>query len=218
MYKRQGLNILIAIVGTFVLMGGLIWMSFRVADDPGLRGHINAETRTSPAYPAGDTEHIYTVYHDPLPLTVEDLVGETTYTDYSCYREIQGSPLLTEYTYRQEVPFVFSISDQDGPELFYSVYQVHLGCLYKPVKDSFFREVQRRNRNSYLISSCDWKTVDAAPWGAQEAYQYVCDGELWGTYLLCYQDRMVKISFAPWYDTLPTAEQMTLVEAILGND
>ena len=215
---NMGLNILIAIVGTFVLMGGLIWMSFRVADDPGLRGHVNAETRTSPAYPAGDTEHTYTVYHDPLPLTVEDLVGETVYKDYSCYREIQGSPLLTEYTYRQEVPFVFSISDQDGPELFYSVYQVHLGCLYKPVKDSFFREVQRRNRNSYLISSCDWKTVDAAPWGAQEAYQYVCDGELWGTYLLCYQDRMVKISFAPWYDTLPTAEQMTLVEAILGNN
>lgn len=149
---------------------------------------------------------------------MEDLVGETVYKDYSCYREIQGSPLLTEYTYKQEVPFVFSISDQDGPELFYSVYQVHLGCLYKPVKDSFFREVQRRNRNSYLISSCDWKAVDAAPWGAQEAYQYVCDGELWGTYLLCYQDRMVKISFAPWYDTLPTAEQMTLVEAILGND
>ncbi|MBD9197258.1 MAG: DUF2812 domain-containing protein, partial [Clostridiales bacterium] len=31
---NMGLNILIAIVGTFVLMGGLIWMSFRVADDP----------------------------------------------------------------------------------------------------------------------------------------------------------------------------------------
>ena len=215
---NMGLNILIAIVGTFVLMGGLIWMSFRVADDPGLRGHVNAETRTSPAYPAGDTEHTYTVYHDPLPLTVEDLVGETVYKDYSCYREIQGSPLLTEYTYKQEVPFVFSISDQDGPELFYSVYQVHLGCLYKPVKDSFFREVQRRNRNSYLISSCDWKTVDAAPWGAQEAYQYVCDGELWGTYLLCYQDRMVKISFAPWYDGgTPTTEQMALVGTVLGS-
>ena len=215
---NMGFNILIAVIGSLVLMGGLVWTGLRIAKAPTLQGHVNAETRTAPAYPAGDTEHTYTVYHDPLPLTVEDLVGETVYKDYSCYREIQGSPLLTEYTYKQEVPFVFSISDQDGPELFYSVYQVHLGCLYKPVKDSFFREVQRRNRNSYLISSCDWKAVDAAPWGAQEAYQYVCDGELWGTYLLCYQDRMVKISFAPWYDTLPTAEQMTLVEAILGND
>ena len=216
---NMGLNILIAIVGTFVLMGGLIWMSFRVADDPGLRGHVNAETRTSPAYPAGDTEHTYTVYHDPLPLTAEDLVGETVYKDYSCYREIQGSPLLTEYTYKQEVPFVFSISDQDGPELFYSVYQVHLGCLYKPVKDSFFREVQRRNRNSYLISSCDWKTVDAAPWGALDAYRFIReDNTPIGNFLLCYTDRFVEIRFDPWYDGAePTEKQMALVGTVLGN-
>ena len=45
---NMGLNILIAIVGAFVLMGGLIWMSFRVADNPGLQGHINAETRSTP--------------------------------------------------------------------------------------------------------------------------------------------------------------------------
>lgn len=212
------LNGCIAVVAGLALMGVLFWATLRISDVPSLRGHENAETLTSPGYPDGDTEHTYTVYHDPLPLTVEDLVGETAYTDYSCCRAVEGTPLMTAYKYRQEVPFVFDVSEEDGPELFYSVYQVHLGCLYKPVKDSFFREVQRRNRNSYLISSCDWKTVDAAPWGAQEAYQYVCDGELWGTYLLCYQDRMVKISFALWYDTLPTAEQMTLVEAILGND
>ena len=211
------LNGCIAVVAGLALMGVLFWATLRISDVPSLRGHENAETLTSPGYPDGDTEHTYTVYHDPLPLTVEDLVGETAYTDYSCCRAVEGTPLMTEGDYRQEVPFVFDVSPEDGPELFYSVYQVHLGCLYKPVKDSFFREVQRRNRNSYLISSCDWKTVDAAPWGAQEAYQYVCDGELWGTYLLCYQDRMVKISFAPWYDTLPTAEQMTLVGEVLGS-
>lgn len=211
------LNGCIAVVAGLALMGVLFWATLRISDVPSLRGHENAETLTSPGYPDGDTEHTYTVYHDPLPLTVEDLVGETAYTDYSCCRAVEGTPLMTEGDYRQEVPFVFDVSPEDGPELFYSVYQVHLGCLYKPVKDSFFREVQRRNQNSYLISSCDWKTVDAAPWGAQEAYQYVCDGELWGTYLLCYQDRMVKISFAPWYDTLPTAEQMTLVGEVLGS-
>ena len=93
---NMGFNILIAVIGSLVLMGGLVWTGFRIAKAPSLQGHINAETRTSPAYPAGDTEHTYTVYHDPLPLTVEDLVGETVYKDYSCYREIQGSPLLTE--------------------------------------------------------------------------------------------------------------------------
>ena len=138
---NMGFNILIAVIVSLVLMGGLIWMSFRVADDPGLQGHINAETRTSPAYPAGDTEHTYTVYHDPLPLTVEDLVGETAYTDYSCCRAVEGTPLMTAYKYRQEVPYVFDIvSEEDGPELLYEIYEVKLDCLYEPVKQSFFKD------------------------------------------------------------------------------
>ncbi len=216
---NMGLNILIAIVGTFVLMGGLIWMSFRVADDPGLRGHVNAETRTSPAYPAGDTEHTYTVYHDPLPLTVEDLVGETVYKDYSCYREIQGSPLLTEYTYKQEVPFVFSISEQDGPELSYDVYQVGLDSLYNSVKRSFFKDtVYTFHGQIDFVIPHGWVAADAAPWGALDAYQYHDeDGQPYGSYLLCYDSRFVEISFDAWNAAPPTAEQMTLVGKVLGS-
>ena len=216
---NMGLNILIAIVGTFVLMGGLIWMSFRVADDPGLRGHVNAETRTSPAYPAGDTEHTYTVYHDPLPLTVEDLVGETVYKDYSCYREIQGSPLLTEYTYKQEVPFVFSISEQDGPELSYDVYQVGLDSLYNSVKRSFFKDtVYTFHGQIDFVIPHGWVAADAAPWGALDAYQYHDeDCQPYGSYLLCYDSRFVEISFDAWNAAPPTAEQMTLVGKVLGS-
>ena len=216
---NMGLNILIAIVGTFVLMGGLIWMSFRVADDPGLLGHVNAETRTSPAYPAGDTEHTYTVYHDPLPLTAEDLVGETVYKDYSCYREIQGSPLLTEYTYKQEVPFVFSISEQDGPELSYDVYQVGLDSLYDSVKRSFFKDtVYTFHGQIDFVIPHGWVAADAAPWGALDAYQYHDeDGQPYGSYLLCYDSRFVEISFDAWNAAPPTAEQMTLVGKVLGS-
>ena len=216
---NMGLNILIAIVGTFVLMGGLIWMSFRVADDPGLQGHVNAETRTSPAYPAGDTEHTYTVYHDPLPLTVEDLVGETVYKDYSCYREIQGSPLLTEYTYKQKVPFVFSISEQDGPELSYDVYQVGLDSLYNSVKRSFFKDtVYTFHGQIDFVIPHGWVAADAAPWGALDAYQYHDeDGQPYGSYLLCYDSRFVEISFDAWNAAPPTAEQMTLVGKVLGS-
>ena len=216
---NMGLNILIAIVGTFVLMGGLIWMSFRVADDPGLQGHVNAETRTSPAYPAGDTEHTYTVYHDPLPLTVEDLVGETVYKDYSCYREIQGSPLLTEYTYKQEVPFVFSIPEQDGPELSYDVYQVGLDSLYNSVKRSFFKDtVYTFHGQIDFVIPHGWVAADAAPWGALDAYQYHDeDGQPYGSYLLCYDSRFVEISFDAWNAAPPTAEQMTLVGKVLGS-
>ena len=217
---NMGFNILIAVIGSLVLMGGLVWVGFRVDKVPSLQGHVNAETRTSPAYPAGDTKHTYTVYHDPLPLTVEDLVGETAYTDYSCYRAVEGTPLMSAYKYRQEVPYVFDIvSEEDGPELLYEIYEVKLDCLYKPVKQSFFTDTVYNipGRFKFAVSQ-SWTPVDAAPWGAQEAYQYVCDGELWGTYLLCYQDRMVKISFAPWYDGgTPTTEQMALVGTVLGS-
>ena len=245
---NMGFNILIAVIGSLVLMGGLVWVGFRVDKVPSLQGHVNAEIRTSPAYPAGDTEHTYTVYHDPLPLTVEDLVGETAYTDYSCCRAVEGTPLMTAYKYRQEVPYVFDIvSEEDGPELLYQIYEVKLDCLYEPVKQSFFTDTVYNipGRFKFAVSQ-SWTPVDAAPWGAQEAYQYVCDGELWGTYLLCYQDRMVKISFAhrfiredntpignfllcyadrfveirfdPWYDgAAPTEKQMALVGTVLGS-
>ena len=217
---NMGFNILIAVIGSLVLMGGLVWTGFRIAKAPSLQGHINAETRTSPAYPAGDTEHTYTVYHDPLPLTVEDLVGETVYKDYSCYREIQGSPLLTEYTYKQEVPFVFSISEQDGPELLYEIYEVKLNCLYEPVKQSFFTDTVYNipGRFKFAVSQ-SWTPVDAAPWGALDAYRFIReDNTPIGNFLLCYADRFVEIRFDPWYDGAePTEKQMALVGTVLGN-
>ena len=215
---NMGLNILIAIVGAFVLMGGLIWMSFRVADNPGLQGHINAETRTSPAYPAGDTEHTYTVYHDPLPLTVEDLVGETAYTDYSCRRDVEGTPLMTQYDYRQEVPFVFTVSPEDGPELDYTVYQIKLDCLYEPLKSSFFKDkVYTIHGQIDFVIPHGWVSTDAAPWGALDAYQHHDEsGTPTGSYLLCYENRFVEIRFDGWDNAAPTAEQMALVRDILG--
>lgn len=213
------LNGCIAVVAGLALMGVLFWAVLRISDVPSLRGHENAETLTSPAYPAGDTEHTYTVYHDPLPLTVEDLVGETVYKDYSCYREIQGSPLLTEYTYKQEVPFVFSISEQDGPELSYDVYQVGLDSLYNSVKRSFFKDtVYTFHGQIDFVIPHGWVAADAAPWGALDAYQYHDeDGQPYGSYLLCYDSRFVEISFDAWNAAPPTAEQMTLVGKVLGS-
>ena len=81
--KRRGVSpvtnrVLSCVIGCgacfLVLFAGVKWI---VGGTPAMQGHANTETRTSPAYPADDTEHTYTVYHDSLPLTVEDLVGET---------------------------------------------------------------------------------------------------------------------------------------------
>ena len=218
---NMGFNILIAVIGSLVLTGGLVWTGLRVAKAPSLQGHINAETRTSPAYPAGDTEHTYTVYHDPLPLTVEDLVGETTYTDYSCCRAVEGTPLMTAYKYRQEVPYVFDIvSEEDGPELLYEIYEVKLDCLYEPVKQSFFKDTVYNIPGKFKFTvPQSWTPVDAAPWGALDAYRFIReDNTPIGKFLLCYADRFVEIRFDPWYDgAAPTEEQMALVGTVLGS-
>ena len=215
------LNILIAVIGSLVLMGGLVWTGLRAAKAPSLQGHVNAETRTSPAYPAGDTEHTYTVYHDPLPLTVEDLVGETAYTDYSCCRAVEGTPLMTAYKYRQEVPYVFDIvSEEDGPELLYEIYEVKLDCLYEPVKQSFFKDKTFSIPGKFKFTvSQNWTPVDAAPWGALDAYRFIReDNTPIGNFLLCYADRFVEIRFDPWYGgAAPTEKQMALVGTVLGS-
>ena len=213
-----GFNILIAVIGSLVLMGGLFWVGLRIAKTPSLQGHVNTETRTSPAYPAGDTEHTYTVYHDPLPLTVEDLVGETAYTDYSCRRDVEGTPLMTQYDYRQEVPFVFTVSPEDGPELDYTVYQIKLDCLYKPLKSSFFKDkVYTIHGQIDFVFSPGWEAADADPWGALDAYQrHDESGTPTGSYLLCYENRFVEIRFDGWDNAAPTAEQMVLVGEALG--
>ena len=210
---NMGLNILIAIVGTFVLMGGLIWMSFRVADDPSLNGHQNAETIS---YTREGRTYTYDFYRDSLPLTVEDLSDMEPDPDYSRRMDVSGTPLLREYDIRQVIPYY---SYSDAPELTYTVWEVGISSLYGPVKNSFFKDtVYTFHGQIDFVIPHGWLAVDAAPWGALDAYQYHDeDGQPYGSYLLCYDSRFVEISFDAWNAAPPTAEQMTLVGKVLGS-
>ena len=210
---NMGLNILIAIVGTFVLMGGLIWMSFRVADDPSLNGHQNAETIS---YTREGRTYTYDFYRDDLPLTVEDLSDMEPDPDYSRRMDVSGTPLLREYDIRQVIPYY---SYSDAPELTYTVWEVGISSLYGPVKNSFFKDtVYTFHGQIDFVIPHGWVAADAAPWGALDAYQYHDeDGQPYGSYLLCYDSRFVEISFDAWNAAPPTAEQMTLVGKVLGS-
>lgn len=210
---NMGLNILIAIVGTFVLMGGLIWMSFRVADDPSLNGHQNAETIS---YTREGRTYTYDFYRDDLPLTVEDLSDMEPDPDYSRQMDVRGTPLLREYAIRQVIPYY---SYSDAPELTYTVWEVGISSLYGPVKNSFFKDtVYTFHGQIDFVIPHGWVAADAAPWGALDAYQYHDeDGQPYGSYLLCYDSRFVEISFDAWNAAPPTAEQMTLVGKVLGS-
>lgn len=57
-----------------------------------------------------------------------------------------------------------------------------------------------------------YDAIDAAPWGAVEAYRNYWGDSYMNRYLLCYEDRIVEIRF----DSEPTEEQMRIVTEKLG--
>ena len=57
-----------------------------------------------------------------------------------------------------------------------------------------------------------YELTDAAPWGAQAAYQVYRDDGPRDTYLICWESRMVEITFS-W---TPTPEQLRTAGEILG--
>lgn len=58
------------------------------AAHPIILGHRNAERITQSV--GGSTFLVDKIYHDPLPLTVEELTGETSDINYSCFFEVRA--------------------------------------------------------------------------------------------------------------------------------
>ena len=67
-------------------------------------------------------------------------------------------------------------------------------------------------RDHYLGEDSRYAPTDPAPWGAQEAYRYVLDGQTLEYYVLCYPHRVVEITL----DWTPTPEQMAVIGEKLG--
>jgi len=147
-------------------------------------------------------------HHDELPLYVQDLV-ETDYDHYSCQLTENRSLLISRVEGRQDVRVM-----EQGPELNYTVYEIHLPLLYNVCKEELFFWYD------------DWLSIDIygnevkdqyigedpAPWGAEEAYRLhnVVDAYNW--YLLCYEDRLITIQF----DWEPTDAHKQIVAEKLG--
>ena len=206
------LSAVIGIAAGFALLFG----SFKLITSgisPAILGHANAETIS---YTREGRTYTYDFYRDSLPLTVEDLSGMEPDPDYSRRMDVSGTPLLREYDIRQVIPYY---SYSDAPELTYTVWEVGIGSLYEPVKNSFFKDtVYTFHGQIDFVIPHGWVAADAAPWGALDAYQYHDeDGQPYGSYLLCYDSRFVEISFDAWNTAPPTAEQMTLVGKVLGS-
>lgn len=132
---------------------------------------------------------------DELPLSVTDLV-EMDPDQYSRWQFRISSPLLALLQV-SDYPRIYG---EMTHSLRYDVTVVKVPALYGLCRDH------------YLGGDSRYTPVDPAPWGAQEAYRYVLNGQTLEHYVLCYPHRVVEITL----DWTPTAEQMAVVGEKLG--
>lgn len=125
--------------------------------------------------------HTFSIWHDPLPLGVEDLVPVEG-VRYSTRAETEETSLLARRKYSQDTLLGES---PDAPELAYNIVEVKAAFLYNLCRDSMVKEDP--------IFEREWRTTDAAPWGAEAAFQMYRHGEPSDWYLLCYPDRLAEV-------------------------
>lgn len=128
----------------------------------------------------------FKIYHDDLPLTVEDLTG-LELENYSYERTEYNSPLLG---YLWGTQWYLSIAGAGEPGLSYEVVTVRAPFLYDWCLSKRLEEYEEYPDREY-------RPEDPSPWGAQAAYRLWWDGEAWDWWLLCWEDRIVKLH-ADW--------------------
>ena len=154
----------------------------------------------------------FNVYHDKLPLAIEDLI-ETDYNGYSYENRNLDKSFLVE---KQDITQRPRMDALDQPKLEYSITTVKFPLLYdwcKSVLLDDFDHNYGRPEDDYEM----WKSqikIDATPWGANEAYQLKLGGELQMRFLLCYDNCIVEIGFE--HDWVLTMEQMAIIGEKLG--
>lgn len=141
-----------------------------------------------------------------LPLAVEDLL-EADF-DYSRTLIQSESPVLARLEVWQS-PWRHG-EMKDAPSLDYTVITVKLPALYDLCRDHLLDKYDTQGTG--LLPLKYFAPIAPAPWGAREAYQFVMDGKTRDTYLLCYEDRIVRMDL----DWEPTADQMAVIAEKLG--
>lgn len=148
---------------------------------------------------------------DTLPLTLATLWGdELPAADYTPSWTEDASPLLTVYNGSE-----WAYPTEEGvpvPSIDYTVTQVRLPALYDRCRAQRLAEqTDNGSRPDDLQRICT--PCDAAPWGADEAWQlgWQDTGPV-DRYLLCYDRNIVEIMFS-WP---PTDDQKAMVGATLG--
>lgn len=151
------------------------------------------------------------VYHDDIPLRIEDLI-ETDYDRWSTEARVNSSFLLThcEYTQRARVG-----DSGDIPGLEYEIVTVKPGFLYDLCKKEFLSWVERHNKELSREYWDEYRLIDAPAWGAGEVYRLYYSGKPSNQFLVCWPDRMAEVKF-DWDWTITEDMMSTAAEALKG--
>lgn len=137
------------------------------------------ETYTS-VYPNGGTI-AWTVSHDELPVTLEDLGFPVTSEDHCSYKaDVQRTPLAFFGKYTQQV----LNPDSELDDLRYQVYQTSWPWLMEKSWDALIADE--------IDSPFPLEKLASAPWGAEAAYK---QRDLEG-YYLCWPDMALYVRFS----------------------
>lgn len=192
-------TVILTVIMTVALFNGIV---------DGVMSNSRQEKNDAEAYQANGLT--FYAYDHELPLYVEDLT-ETDYDRYSNWANETGSILLTVREYKQETRVG---RGEQAPELRYEVYDVHLPLLYGICKTELLSAYENWSSEDIYgnVYHDEYRAVDAAPWGAAEAYRLYNAVEPYNWYLLCYEDRLVTVQFN-WE---PNKSQMAVVGDVLG--
>ena len=187
-------------------LGGTAGMTALIFRNSGwLEGHPPAETYEYQGW-------TWSVYHDDIPLRIEDLV-ETDYDRWSTEARVDSSFLLTHGTYTQRPRM-----DTPGqPDLEYEIVTVKAGLLYDLCKKDFLSWAERHNKELPREYRDEYRPADAAPWDADEVYRLYYSSEPSNQFLVCWPDRMAEVRF-DWDLTVTESMMSTAAKALKGGD
>lgn len=144
--------------------------------------------------------HTWNIYHDDIPLTVEDLT-EVDESLYSKWQEEKSSPLIDQLKASQNG----RLGAGNLPELSYTVNTIKIPVLYDFCLNSLMRQYTDRAyepeefRNHFV-------SIDPVPWEADAVYQLYQGKSGRGWYLVCWGNKIAELNFY-WE---PTGEQVIM--------
>ncbi|MBD5083912.1 MAG: DUF2812 domain-containing protein [Clostridiales bacterium] len=155
----------------------------------------------------------FTAYQDELPLMLEDLL-DGSFDHYSRERHGEGSFLLAQYEMFQRPRY-----DAEGyrglPDLEYTITVVKAPFLYGLCKDTLLHRYDYWNDDLPEELWHSYQPADPAPWDALEAYRWTTEFGPANWFLLCYESRIVEITFDSDWEITPA--QMAVVAEKLGS-